>query len=298
MKLGPHVSCKDVLEILLKNDSSQSTAVGSTVTLDWIDVGGSDSSNGYVNVTIEYASTDGSTETMIDSGLISTSEHGSYRYSELELDLLALFVTAVKILFLQGKLSILPALLRLLEPCRLLSAISLHETTIRNEIAYYQELGRILCYRQKHLSYGLVKTLNTVIDADKISIQNAHKHPIYLIGDSHCIPGSWSIINVKGQSRLLIPKVATGVKQWHLRKESDFYPKAHFNFLMNTIPDGSEVIFIIGEIDCREGIIQAIDRDYYDSFESAVKGTLKQFLPVLKNYITKKKLQVRSEVVR
>jgi len=53
--------------------------------------------------------------------------------------------------------------------------------------------------------------------------------------------GSWSIINVKGQSRLLIPKVATGVKQWHLRKESDFYPKAHFNFLMNSIPDGAEV---------------------------------------------------------
>jgi len=48
-------------------------------------------------------------------------------------------------------------------------------------------------------------------------------------------------VTIKGQSRLLIPKVATGVKQWHLRKESDFYPKAHFNYLMNTIPAGSDV---------------------------------------------------------
>jgi len=41
--------------------------------------------------------------------------------------------------------------------------------------------------------------------------------------------------------------------------------------------------------------MQAIDRDYYDGFESAVKGTLKQFLPVMKNYIVKKKLQVCDE---
>jgi len=186
MKLGPHVSCNDILEILLNNNNNDNSSI---VSLEWIDIG-SDSSNGYVNVTIEYPSTDDSVDVTIDSGLISPSEHGSYSYSEVELDLLALFATAVKILFLQGKISLLPALFRLLEPCRLLSATSLHETTIRNEIAYYQELGRILCYRQKHCSYGMVNTLNTLVDADKISVQSAYKRPIYLIGDSHCIPGT------------------------------------------------------------------------------------------------------------
>ena len=186
MKLGPHVSCNDILEILLNNNNNDNSSI---VSLEWIDTG-SDSSNGYVNVTIEYPSTDDSVDVTIDSGLISPSEHGSYSYSEVELDLLALFATAVKILYLQGKISLLPALFRLLEPCRLLSATSLHETTIRNEIAYYQELGRILCYRQKHCSYGMVNTLNTLVDADKISVQSAYKRPIYLIGDSHCIPGT------------------------------------------------------------------------------------------------------------
>lgn len=188
MKLGPHVSCNDILEVLLNNNNNNYNN-SSIVSLEWIDMG-SDSSNGYVNVTIEYPSTDDSGDITIDSGLISPSEHGSYSYSEVELDLLALFVTAVKILYLQGKISLLPALFRLLEPCRLLSETSLHETTIRNEIAYYQELGRILCYRQKHCSYGMVNTLNALVDADKVSVQSAYKRPIYLIGDSHCIPGT------------------------------------------------------------------------------------------------------------
>jgi tetratricopeptide (TPR) repeat protein len=191
MKLGPHVSCNDILEVLLNNNNNNNNN-SSIVSLEWIDIG-SDSSNGYVNVTIEYPSTDDSGDVTIDSGLISPSEHGSYSYSEVELDLLALFVTAVKILYLQGNISLLPALFRLLEPCRLLSATSLHETTIRNEIAYYQELGRILCYRQKYCSYGIVNTLNTLVDADKLPIQNAYKRPIYLIGDSHCIPGTFCL---------------------------------------------------------------------------------------------------------
>ena len=153
-------------------------------------------------------------------------------------------------------------------------------------------------------------------------------------GDSHCLPPSWSVIyapvsspavSLTGQGlgeaprqglnedggsivpRLLIPRLVTGVKQWHLRSgqlssplpapsylfsplysvqfcrlspsfslvcyllsqllhqlfidtitisllpEGTFYPKLNFQSAMQHIPDGSDVIFLIGEIDCREG---------------------------------------------
>ena len=81
---------------------------------------------------------------------ISSSLVGSYAYTATELDLLALFATAVKILYLEGKLSLMPDLYAFLEPCRIQAEKALHETTIRNEIAYYQEIGHVLCYRFKH----------------------------------------------------------------------------------------------------------------------------------------------------
>ena len=38
---------------------------------------------------------------------------------------------------------------------------------------------------------------------------------------------------------------------------------------MRTIPDGSRVVFAFGEIDCREGLLIALERARYDSLEQA-----------------------------
>jgi len=67
--------------------------------------------------------------------------------SDSELDLLALSFTAAKLFFLQGRLSLLPALFRLLEPVRSLSGIPLHTTLVRNEHAYYQAIGQLLAHK-------------------------------------------------------------------------------------------------------------------------------------------------------
>jgi hypothetical protein len=55
------------------------------------------------------------------------------------------------------------------------------------------------------------------------------------------LSAAWNVVTVGGKSRLLVPKLATGVKQWHLRPESDFYPKANFQNAVRSIPDGSDV---------------------------------------------------------
>lgn len=48
----------------------------------------------------------------------------------------------------------------------------------------------------------------------------------------------------------------------------------------------------VGEIDCREGILLSVERDYYSGFDEAVKYTLGVFLPVLRDLVSKNRLKV------
>ena len=54
-----------------------------------------------------------------------------------------------------------------------------------------------------------------------------------------------------------------------------------------------QVIITIGEIDCREGILAAVERDYYADFDTAVRHTVDAFLPVLRDLVTVHKFKVR-----
>ena len=172
-------------------------------------------------------------------------------YSPQELDLVALFFTVAKVLYLKGRLSALPALVELLEACRMQSVTPLHQTTIRNEHAYYQELTRVLCFRCNRTSYPSTPTptpatssaegdaaaqvavypladpcWNATVSAADVPqapapwlqeqfprmaarMEAAARNPIFVLGDSHCIPTAWSIITVRGQPRLLVPKLVS-----------------------------------------------------------------------------------------
>jgi hypothetical protein len=67
------------------------------------------------------------------------------------------------------------------------------------------------------------------------------------------------------------------MKLWHIREESQFYPKINFYkgieksknnlaylILNQTVPPKSKVVFLFGEIDCREGLLIAIEKCFYD----------------------------------
>lgn len=180
-------------------------------------------------------------------------------YNDVELDLLALYFTVVKILYLQGSLSILPLFLNILEPLRLQSEKPLHETSIRNEHAYYQEVAHVLSYRCENAVFGIRQEIPVEGSskfyalADPLSADLSTRfpsmanlaigalEPLYILGDSHCLPAAWSVVNVRGKPRLLVPKLVTGVKQWHLRSDGNFYPKVHFRNMIESIPDNAEV---------------------------------------------------------
>lgn len=89
----------------------------------------------------------------------------------------------------------------LVEPAR--RGKNIHLSTSRNEHAYF------CCISQ----------LMTLIE---FPIEKAK--PLYVCGDSHCLSPAWRIITVNNEKRLLTPVLVTGLKCWHLRKESNFYP--------------------------------------------------------------------------
>merc|ERR1712000_463469 len=113
----------------------------------------------------------------------------------------------------------------------------LHLTSIRNEHAYYCCIAQLLPY----ISYPL-----------------ASFTPLYIIGDSHTLPISWQSLTIHDSKHFTIPKLITGCKMWHLRPESNFFPKNNFYNMLDTVPNDSKTIFLFGEIDCREGILVAV----------------------------------------
>lgn len=119
--------------------------------------------------------------------------------------------------------------------------------------------------------------------------------PIYMVGDSHILSSAFAtVIPTANSPRLLIPKLITGLKQWHLREDSTFYTKEIFKRTMASIPSnaGAEVVFVIGEIDCREGILVAVERGVYASVLEGIRATLRVFREVVKDLIRKKGLKV------
>ena len=91
---------------------------------------------------------------------------------------------------------------------------------------------------------------------------------------------------------LLVPRLVTGCKVWHLRDASDFFPKYNFEHALKTIPDGAPVVFIFGEIDCREGLLVAVERMRYPDLEAGVAHTVKIYIGVLKALAASRKLTV------
>lgn len=85
-------------------------------------------------------------------------------------------------------------------------------------------------------------------------------HALYVCGDSHSLSSAWSQLADPRGPRPVLPRLVTGVKQWHLRKDGHFYPKAQFQCAVDSIPSGAEVVVLMGEIDCREGMLLAVDR--------------------------------------
>jgi tetratricopeptide (TPR) repeat protein len=237
-------------------------------------------------------------------GAVDIMPEPTHTLEESTLDLLAIGFTAVKVLYGMGHLCTLPVLFQLLEPTRAASDKSLHETSIRNEHAYYQCIAWVLAARADNAttyyaalggaeaSVNDVRLLACVDPLTSPVLSQAAANPIYVCGDSHTIPLSWAVLKTGKGPRLLVPKLVTGAKHWHLRPDSKFYPKANFFNVVRSIPSGADTIFILGEIDCREGILVACERGRYKSVDDGIQHTVKIFSKVVERLVKEKNFKV------
>lgn len=177
-------------------------------------------------------------------------------FSSEDLDLLALAATAVKILYFSGRFSVLPMLIKLIESTRLLSETPLHETLIRNEMSYFTCIVQVLSSRPAIFPFNrfadpylaafsdpmmlgkLPEMAEKVEDFVWNTATNTH---FYVTGDSHLIPLAWNFIKMKEEWHILIPKLTTGIKHWHLRPSSEFYTKYNLMYALQSIPVNSKV---------------------------------------------------------
>eukprot|EP01125_Pyxidicula_operculata_P020157 TRINITY_DN739_c0_g1_i1.p1 TRINITY_DN739_c0_g1~~TRINITY_DN739_c0_g1_i1.p1 ORF type:complete len:850 (-),score=164.87 TRINITY_DN739_c0_g1_i1:58-2607(-) len=180
-------------------------------------------------------------------------------YNTEELDLLALLCTLVKILYVKGNMSLIKPLADLINPTR--EGRQMHTTTIRNEHAYFCCIDQLMTYHDMSISLD--------------------KPIIYLAGDSHALVTAWMPIKFKGEDHVIKPLLVTGLKCWHLRPESNFYPKYNFWNIVPQAPIGSHVIFQFGEIDCREGFVKAVQKCIYEDIAEGCRTVIDIYIKVL-----------------
>ena len=49
-------------------------------------------------------------------------------------------------------------------------------------------------------------------------------------------------MQVRGQCRVLVPRLVTGLKIWHMREAGIFYPKHSFLTTCANLPDAAQVL--------------------------------------------------------
>eukprot|EP01050_Picozoa_sp_SAG11_P003170 SAG11_NODE_173_length_13507_cov_10.489931_12_plen_610_part_00 len=173
------------------------------------------------------------------------------KLTRADLDFLAVVFTIIKVCFVTGQLEVLVPLIHTVEQEH--SDRMLHETNIKNEAAYFG------CIKQIVGLWAISRG-----PGQPIAAASSGTPPIYVIGDSHALAMGWqTLTDPDGRERLLVPRVVTGMKCWHLRDNEEFYPKLNFEKVTATLPQGADVIFAFGEIDCREGILVAVERLKY-----------------------------------
>jgi hypothetical protein len=218
----------------------------------------------------------------------SGEAHGSVSFAPAALDALACVFSAVKLLYALGAVSRASLAAALAEEARALSAVPLHTTPIRNEAAYFACVAALL------RGYPLPAPPDAAADAADAALT-----PVYLLGDSHVLSGAWRRValpggdapgapGAPGARALLVPALVTGVKAWHLRPGCRFYPAAHWAATAARLPDGARVVALVGEIDCREGILAGVARGRYGSIAEGAAHTASIYIDALRGLISRR----------
>jgi tetratricopeptide (TPR) repeat protein len=249
LSVGP-LSAGAVLRLIGGVDASSPTLAGAAVPAD----------AALVDALAEHSA----------SAIVTGAEPTCYAGHQLEL--LAILFTMVKVLFLCGNLDVARVLVRCVNPLR--AGQQLHKTTMRNEQAYFGCVFDLL-RASDDIAPAVAMQIDARIDDDNV---------VYVVGDSHTLPLSWRYADAPSyvsSPRVFVPMLVTGMKAWHLRPGCRFYPRINFARAVGAIPVGATVLFVFGEIDCREGFLVSIERGRYASLRHACSVTVAHYVNAL-----------------
>lgn len=116
--------------------------------------------------------------------------------------------------------------------------------------------------------------------------------PIFLVGDSHVLSLAWQIIEIPAEStatipirRLVVPVVVTGLKAWHVRRETRFFTRTNLLTMLQRLSYSRSrtILLSAGEIDCREGLGGKQLEGYQQNCLEHVKLTVAAFTNALRD---------------
>ncbi|CAK9006478.1 Hypothetical protein SCF082_LOCUS9039 [Durusdinium trenchii] len=191
---------------------------------------------------------------IVGPGVLSLMEDTWRRRSEMDASML---VGA------QKHNQVLKRLCGVLEKC--CQGHDLHLTPVRNENAYFRCIKDILARES----------------SEAVPKAPTNFKPMFVVGDSHVLSMAWQFVDFDDQHFILIPLLVTGVKLWHLREESKFFTVFSFWDKLQIIPIETPVMFLLGEIDCREGVLTTVQKGKYTSFDDALRTIVNVYLDVL-----------------
>jgi len=170
----------------------------------------------------------------------------------------------------QTHMSVLRGLCQVLDRSR--SGRNLHLTSVRNEHAYFACVSDIVAALPSRPQEDMATKLGG---------------KIFVIGDSHVLSSAWCTVGLPSagggqEPHLLTPCLVTGLKIWHLQEKSSFYTKWAFWNRIESLPRGAPVIIMMGEIDCREGVLKAVQLLRHTSIKTALNAIAELYVSVLR----------------
>jgi hypothetical protein len=124
--------------------------------------------------------------------------------------------------------------------------------------------------------------------------------PLFFVGDSHVLSLAWQEIHLHSScNRRVVPVLVTGLKAWHVRRQTNFFTQTCFRSVLRQLASSSHrirtVVVSAGEIDCREGIGGPLLQGYGCSPEheqQLVQRTVSEYTTALVQIAQSLKLQI------
>ncbi len=103
---------------------------------------------------------------------------------------------------------------------------------------------------------SMARNLDGLLASEKAGLTGRYAHdpslpPVHLVGDSHCIAPSATIVAIGGREHRVRPRYVLGCKAWHYAAPGPNGYKAAVQRIAGTLAASSQVIVSAGDIDCR-----------------------------------------------